>query len=77
MKTKEKSAKKELSDKKNYEWFIKKADVSKYAGKWIAVENQKVVASDTKISKVLESVKQNWPDAAITKVPKRGQIMVL
>ena len=74
---KRKSVKKESDSKKNYEWFIKKADVSKYAGKWIAVENQKVVASDSIVSKLLEEVKQHWPDAAITKVPKRGQIMVL
>ena len=60
----------------SYEWFIKKADVSKYAGKWIAVENQKIVASDARIEKVLEEIKCK-PDAAITKVPKRGQIMVL
>lgn len=62
---------------KNYEWFIKKADVSKYAGKWVAVEDQKIVASEVKIGKLLEEVKDNWPDAAITKIPKRGQIMVL
>ena len=66
-----------VSSGKSYEWFIKKADVSKYAGKWIAVENQKIVASDSHISKLLEETKQNWPSAAITKVPKRGQIMVL
>ena len=72
-----KSVKKELDSRKNYEWFIRKADVNKYAGKWIAVENRKVVASETRISKLLEETKQNWPDAAITKVPKRGQIMIL
>ena len=66
-----------INNRKNYEWFIKKADVSKYAGKWIAVENQKVVASDTKVSNLLEHITQNWPNAAITKIPKRGQIMVL
>lgn len=60
----------------SYEWFIKKADVSKYAGKWIAVENQKIVASDAKIEKLLEEIKYR-PEAAITKIPKRGQIMVL
>ena len=62
---------------KDYEWFIKKADVSKYAGKWIAIEDQKIVASEAKISKLLDEIKANWPDAAITKIPKRGQIMVL
>ena len=60
----------------SYEWFIKTADVSKYAGKWIAVENRKIVASDAKIEKLLKEIKY-MPDVAITKVPKRGQIMVL
>ena len=62
---------------KNYEWFIKKADVEQYAGKWIAVENQKIVASNGKISMLLKEISQSWPEAAITKVPKRGQVMVL
>ena len=72
-----KETKSTMNSKKNYEWFVRKADVSKYTGKWIAVENQRIVASDNKVSKLLDCIKQNWPDAAITKVPKRGQIMVL
>ena len=62
---------------KNYEWFIKKADVDKYAGKWIAIENQRIVASGAKIDRLLSEIQGNWPNAAVTKIPKRGQIMVL
>ena len=62
---------------KNYEWFIKKADVGKYAGKWIAIENQRIVASGAKIDRLLSEIQVSWPNAAVTKIPKRGQIMVL
>lgn len=64
------------SSSQSYKWFIK-ADVSKYAGKWVAVEKQKIVASASHIADLLEQVNKNWPSASITKVPKRGQIMVL
>ena len=64
------------NNKKNYDWFIR-ADVSNYAGKWIAVQNQKIVASGNNISQLLEQTQKNWPEASITKIPKRGQIMVL
>ena len=71
-----KSKKQDINTKKDYDWFIK-ADVSKYAGRWVAVQNQKIVASDNRIGKLLDEVKKEWPLASITKIPKRGQIMVL
>ena len=71
----ESQTKKERSDG-SYNWFIK-ADVSKYSGKWVAVDNKKIVASSVHIAKLLEEVNKNWPSASITKVPKRGQIMIL
>ena len=76
MSKEKKSKKQESNTKKDYEWFIK-ADVSKYAGKWVAVHNQKIVASDNYIEKLLDDIKREWPSASITKIPKRGQIMVL
>ena len=71
-----KSHKQEPNTRKDYDWFIK-ADVSKYAGRWVAVQNQKIVASDNRIGKLLDEVNRDWPSASITKIPKRGQIMVL
>jgi len=72
-----KESKKEQGNKKNYDWFIKKAKVSKLQGQWIAVENEKVVVHDSQLQNVLNEVNKNWPNASITKVPKRGQILVL
>ena len=63
--------------KDNYDWYIKKAEVDKFQGEWIAVENKKIVVHDCELQNVLDEVNKNWPHAAITKVPKRGQIMVL
>ena len=36
---------------KNYDWYVK-ADMSKFAGKWIAIVDQKPVASGTDAKKV-------------------------
>lgn len=65
------------SIKDNYDWYIKKAKVNEFQGEWIAVENKKIVTHDLQLQNVLNEVNKNWPNAAITKVPKRGQIMVL
>ena len=43
----------------------------------MAVDNKKVVASSVHIAELLEEINKNWPSASITKVTKRGQIMIL
>lgn len=72
---KQRQIERNISD--NYAWFITKADVEDYEGQWIAIENKKVVANNPNLEKVLCVVNKTFPHAAITKVPKRGQIMVL
>ena len=61
----------------NYDWYIKEANVENLEGEWIAIENKKVVAHDIHLKKVLDQINKSWPNAAITKVPKKGQVMVL
>ena len=61
----------------NYNWFISKADLGDYEGQWIAIENKKIVANNPRLEKILPIVNDKFPHAAVTKVPKRGQIMVL
>lgn len=46
----------------NYEWFIE-ANLDEYAGKWVAIENKKVVDSDYKLEELLEKLKENYPKA--------------
>jgi len=61
----------------NYEWYIK-ADTQRYAGKWIAIVEQKVVASGDDAEKVYREAKTRYPEKkpSITKVPNK-EILVL
>ncbi len=55
---------------KNYEWYVK-ADISRFAGKWIAIVDQKPVASGTDAKKVYEEAKRKFPNKkpSLAKVP--------
>ena len=55
---------------KNYEFYIN-ADLSEYAGKWIAIVDGKVVASGDRADKVYDEAKKKYPDEEIdlAKVP--------
>ena len=55
---------------KNYEFYIN-ADLSEYAGKWIAIVDGKVVASGDRADEVYNEAKKRYPDKmiAIDKVP--------
>ena len=67
---------KEIKDK-NYEFYIN-ADLSEYAGKWIAIVDGKVVASGDRADEVMREVEEKYPDKEITlaKVPT-DDILVL
>ena len=66
----------EIKDK-NYEFYIN-ADLSEYAGKWIAIVDGKVVASGDRANEVYEKAKKMYPNKiiAIDKVPGNN-LMVL
>lgn len=53
----------------NYEWFIG-ADLDRYAGKWVAIDNKEVLDSDVKLDALLKKVKDNHPKSRpfITKI---------
>ena len=61
----------------NYEWYVK-TDTSKYAGKWIAIMNGKIVASGEDADKVYREAEKECPDGkfSIAKVPC-DEILVL
>ena len=54
---------------KNYEWFIE-SNLDKYAGKWVAIDNNKVLVSDDKLNDLLKKVKGGYSKSRpfITKV---------
>ena len=62
---------------KNYEWYIK-ADTQRYAGKWIAIVDQKIVASGDDAEKVYREARTKYPEKkpSIAKVPSK-EILVL
>jgi len=62
---------------KNYEWYIK-AYTQRYAGKWIAIVEQRVVASGDDAEKVYREAKTSYPEKkpSLAKVPNK-EILVL
>lgn len=62
----------------NYEWFLQQ-DLNKYAGKWIAVIDNKVVASEKDVDALMTEVKTKYPKKTplITKVRTKLSILTL
>ncbi|MBU0460082.1 MAG: succinyl-CoA synthetase subunit alpha [Nanoarchaeota archaeon] len=60
----------------NYEWFLKE-DLSRYADKWLAIIDRKVVASGNTVNKVIKQVKKEYPNKRpfITKVRNKLSIL--
>ena len=46
----------------NYEWFIEN-NFDEYSGKWIAIDKNKVLDSDTKLDILLKKVKDKCPES--------------
>ncbi|HJN62563.1 MAG: DUF5678 domain-containing protein [Candidatus Woesearchaeota archaeon] len=53
----------------NYEWFIGN-NLDKYAGKWVAIDNNKVLESSLKFDVLLKKIKEKYPKSRpfITKI---------
>ena len=53
--------------------FFMKADLSAYLGKWIAICDNKIVASGNSVKKVLEEAKKNCPavEPLVARVPEK------
>ena len=66
----------EIKDK-NYEFYIN-ADLSEYAGKWIAIVDGKVVASGERADEVIDKVRKEYPNRKflISKVPEPGMLIL-
>ena len=66
----------EIKDK-NYEFYIN-ADLSEYAGKWIAIVDGKVVASGDRADEVIDKVRREYPNKKflISKVPEPGMLIL-
>ena len=60
----------------DYEWFIQK-DVSKYAGKWIAIINKEVVAEGKSLTIVLKEAKEKYPKLRPLLTKVRNKLAIL
>jgi hypothetical protein len=64
-------------EEKTYQFYVSH-DLSEYAGKWVAMLDEQVVASGGTATEVLELAKKKAPGRtpALAKVPK-GEVLVL
>ncbi len=56
----------------NYQFFMN-SNVEQYVGKWIAINNDKIIASGTNVKSVIEKAKKLNPSKKpfVTKVPEK------
>lgn len=59
--------------------FFMKEDFSKHAGKWVAIKNEKIIASNSNIKKVLSKAKKEIgsTDFLFAKIPEKNQALIL
>ncbi|HZX20639.1 MAG TPA: DUF5678 domain-containing protein [archaeon] len=59
-------------------FFIKK-DFSRYSGKWVAIRNKKIIASNSNINKALAQAKRKSGEEQffIAKIPQKNQVLIL
>ncbi|HLC99049.1 MAG TPA: DUF5678 domain-containing protein [Candidatus Nanoarchaeia archaeon] len=59
-----------------YDWFLKQ-DLSRYAGKWVALVDKRVAASGSNVEKVLREVNLKYPNKKpfLTKVRSRLSVL--
>lgn len=61
----------------NYDWYSDK-DLSEYSGKWIAIINQKVVASNDDLDKLTSEVSEicSLNMISFVKVPNKSEALI-
>lgn len=69
---------KQKRSKTNYQWYLK-AETSKYAGEWVAIANQKIVAHGDSAFKVRKKASQKHPQTkiALAKIPKEELLILV
>ena len=61
----------------NYTWYLK-TDLSKFAGKWIAIVEEKVVAAAVDLKQLTKEVSQRFllEKVSFVKIPEKGKALV-
>ncbi len=60
----------------DYEWYLQN-DLSKYAGKWIAIINKKVIAFGVEPAHVLKQAKEKYPNKKPLLTKIRDKLAIL
>lgn len=60
----------------SYEWFLQQ-DLSRYAGRWVAIVGKTVVGSGTSVQKLIEETRKKYPRQKpfITKVKTKLSVL--
>jgi hypothetical protein len=63
---------------KDFQYFLKQ-DFTKYAGKWVAIYDQKIVSSSNSITDAIEQAKQKYKNKEFlfAKIPAKNQALIL
>lgn len=61
----------------NYTWYLEN-DLSKYAGKWVAIFEEKVIAANNDFKQLLKEItkKANVSDVFFARIPEKGIALV-
>lgn len=61
----------------NYNWYTE-SDLSAYSGKWIAISEEKVIASSKSLKKLTEEVSEisSLEKVSFVKIPEKGEALI-
>lgn len=61
----------------NYKWYIDH-DLAEYSGKWIAIRDEKVIASNEDFKKLAKEVTKKFKlsDVFLARIPEKGVALV-
>ena len=65
---------------KDLRWFSKnfsKSEMDKYAGEWVAIENDKILSSGNDINVVIKEVEKIDGEPTFVKIAKKEEILIL
>ena len=64
----------------DFEWFAKKFSkelLNKFAGKWVAIKNQKVISFGYDFNEVIKEANCEVDNPLLIKIPKEKEILIL
>ncbi len=72
--------KQKKSNGNDLKWFSEeftKKDMNKHAGEWVAIKNEKVLASGANIKIVIREAEKTVEEPTLVKIPKKEEVLIL